>query len=830
MGPYEILSALGAGGMGEVYKARDTRLGRNVALKVLPAEVAHNPARRQRFEQEARAIAALNHPNIVALYDVGNDYLVEELVDGDTLHIEGAMPVRRAIDLAGQIAEGLAAAHSGGIAHRDLKPDNIMVTRDGRAKILDFGLAKVTVFSPGADHPTLTQDGIVMGTVGYMAPEQVRGQASDHRCDIFSFGLVFYEMLTGKPAFHGGSSVEVMHSILAAEPEPLPDTVTPALRQIVDHCLEKSPDRRFQSARDLAFALESLSGTMPQMAPIGAHKRRAMWPVAAAAAVALAAAGLWVGMRIAPQPQPTYARLTFRRGFVSGARFAPDGRTVAYSATWDGDPSDIYTARLETPDARPLGIPGAHLFSISSTGEMAVGLDAVLGAVPGMSPRGTLARLPLSGGAPRVLLGDVEDADWDPKGDRLAVVHVVDGVTRLEYPIGRVLYQATGWIDSIRFSPAGDRIVFADHPLRGDNRGSILTVDLAGAKKVLSIGWEAISGVAWAPGGRELWFVGAVQGNADTLWAVTLTGKQRVLMRSPIGCFLRDVTPDGRALLDAFSSRNEIVWREEGALREHSLTWLADSFPADLSADGKTLLFTEPGLSANYYACLRKTDGSPEVRLGDGEAEALSPDGKWVLATLLNTPPQLALIPTGPGDVQRLPIGKLDYQRFSQWFPGSRRILFAASEPGHSTRLWAQDVFPPGQPRAFTGEGVSLRGNSISPDGKTVAAAGPDGRLALYPVDGSAVQPIPGVEPGEQLVRWSADGNQLLVYASGRMPAQSYKVDLASGVKQAWRIFTPTDPAGALSLYAVYFTPDGKSGVYSFQRTESDLKLMSGLR
>jgi len=833
LGPYEIVAPIGSGGMGEVYRARDRRLGRDVALKVLPRELAEDAARRQRFEQEARAVAALNHPNIVAIYDIGENYFVQELVDGEPLPDDKPVGLRRTIELAGQIADALAAAHARGITHRDLKPSNIMVTRDGRAKILDFGIAKVSQGADGQELSTLTHEGSVLGTLGHMSPEQMRGLPSDHRSDIFSFGLLLYKMLTGRSPFAGKTAIEIVSAMLRDEPQELPAEVPPALRQIVSHCLEKNPENRFQSARDLAFALQTLSGSTTGsrfVAPAVRKKGRLVaWPAVAALALACAAAGIWLGKMLFQQAPPSFTRLTFQRGFVTGARFAPDGRTVAYSATWDGAPSDVYLGRIESPDARPLGLTGAHLFAISSKGEMAIGLDAILGAVPGIPPRGTLARAPLSGGAPRVLLADVEDADWDPAGAELAVAHVVNGVARLEYPAGKVLYETAGYIDSVRVSPAGDRIAFAEHPLRNDDRGSVSVVDLHGRKTTVSSGWETLDGVAWAPGGKDLWFVGSTQGYADTLWATTLSGHRRALMRAPTGCFLRDVRSDGRALVDSYISRNEIVWQQDGDSRQRSLTWLTDSFPNDLSPDGKTLVFTEPALSSNYAVCLRKTDGSAVVRLGDGEGESLSADGKWVLTTLLTSPPQLLLIPTGAGETVRLPQAGLSYQRFAQWFPDSRRILFAAGEAGRGPRLWVQNVWPPDRPRAFTGEGMSLRGNSVSPDGRMVAATGPGGRVALYPVDGGQPRTFPAIEPGEQFIRWSADGRQLFLYTAYRMPATLYKVDAASGLKQKWREFTPSDPAGATTLYAVFLSADTKAGVYSFQRTESSLKLMEGL-
>ena len=860
LGPYEIVGALGSGGMGEVYRARDGRLGRDIALKVLPEAVATHPERLRRFEQEARATAALNHPNILSVFDIGAhddlQYVVSELLDGHDLRAElaqGPVPIKRAVEWATQVCQGLAAAHDKGIVHRDLKPENLFLTRDGRVKILDFGLAKlaegasdgVSVTSTGA---LGTMPGVVLGTVAYMSPEQVKGQTADHRSDIFSFGLVLYELLSGKGAFRAPSAIETMSAILREDPPELPDAVPPAVARVVQRCLEKNPELRFQSVRDLGFALQVLSGSGSASGAGGLRRssltettpdraawltaRGVRWAMVAALALICLVIGFGVGRSAfsrAIEP-PVFTSLTFQRGYVSGARFAPDGRTVAYSATWNGRPSDVYSMRVETPDARALGLSGAHLFAISSGGEMAIALNAFLGAIPGMGPRGTLARVPLAGGAPRVVLTDVEDADWHPNGEQLAVSHVMNSLTRLEYPIGKVLYQTDGWIDSIRFSPDGSRIAFAEHPLRGDDRGGVAVVDLSGTKTLLASGFGQVDGVAWAPGGREIWFCASAPFSADTLFAVTLSGQMRILLRSPAGCFLRDITREGHVLLDYFKSRNEMVWREEGEpIVERSLTWLTDSFPADLSTDGSTLLFTEPGLGTNYQVCLRRTDGSEVVRLGEGEAEALSADGRWVLTTLLTSPPQLVLIPTGAGEVVRFPQVGLDYKRFSQWFPNGQQILFAASEAGRGSRLWIQRVSPPDKPHAISGEGVSIRGESISPDGRTIAAIGPDGKLALFPADGGEVRPIVGAEFGEQLIRWTPDGRRLLVYTSS-IPATISTIDLDRGVRERLREFRPTDATGASFMYAILLTADAKAGVYSFQRTESNLKLMEGLR
>lgn len=335
LGPYEIIAPLGAGGMGEVYRARDRRLGRDVALKILPVEVANDPERRQRFELEARALAALNHPNVIAVYDVGQGYIVGELVDGQPLR--GAkLGLRKAIEVATQIASGLAAAHDAGIVHRDLKPDNIVLTRDGRPKILDFGLAKAQATLATVDQtaPLETEAGVVLGTPGYMSPEQVRGQAIDRRSDIFSFGVILYELLAGRRAFPGETSAESITAILKQEPPELPETVPIALRQVVAHCLEKDAGERFQSARDLRFALSQVAQNTDRGRVRASRSQVNAWVLGALAAVTIIAATVaatrWL-WRDSASPQWSGVLLGGPDRALD-PRLSPDGNLLAVKA------------------------------------------------------------------------------------------------------------------------------------------------------------------------------------------------------------------------------------------------------------------------------------------------------------------------------------------------------------------------------------------------------------------------------------------------------------------------------------------------------------------
>ncbi len=541
LGPYEILAPLGAGGMGEVYRARDTRLDRDVAIKVLPQSVAGDAAALARFEREAKAVAALSHPNILAIHDVGTSdgitYAVMELLEGESLRQrfqEGPLPQRKALEIAREVALGLAAAHERGIVHRDLKPENLFLTSDGRVKILDFGLARqLSLPSAGDTHsPTAapaTEPGTVFGTVGYMPPEQLRGHPADARSDIFSFGAVLYEMCSGRRPFKGDTAIETMNAILKEDPPELSasgHTVAPSVERVVRHCLEKNPGERFQSARDLAFDLASLSGlsTSGASVTVGAvpGRRRLAVPALAAAALALLAAGAlggWLLLRRAPTAQEvSFHQLTFRRGNMLSARFTPDGQTVVYGAAWEGAPAEIFTVRTDGTESRPLGLSRADVGSISSKGDVAILLKRQ--ELFSFQGSGTLARVPLNGGTPREVLEDVFFASWAPNGEDLAVVRrSATGQQQLEYPIGKTLAKAHD-LSLVKVSPRGDLVTVSESD--SSLEYSISVFDSKGGRRTPVSGLSEIWGLAWSPRGDEILYVGGrgrqQQALAPSLW------------------------------------------------------------------------------------------------------------------------------------------------------------------------------------------------------------------------------------------------------------------------------------------------------------------------
>jgi len=856
LGPYEIVAPIGAGGMGEVYRAKDSRLGREVAIKVLPAEYSSDPDRLRRFEQEAKAAGLLNHPNILSVFDIGTHegcpYVVSELLVGETLRERmggTALSTRKSVEFALQIAHGLGAAHEKGIVHRDLKPENIFLTRDGRIKILDFGLAKLTIPEPVsggksqlATREVGTQPGMVLGTVGYMSPEQVRGRDVDHRSDLFSFGAILYEMATGKRAFQRDSTADTMSAILREDPVDPSSTnrsFPSALERIIRHCLEKNAEERFQSARDLAFDLEMISGvsgtTISGQAALPAEAKKTKRSTLVFTLLLLAGiligsgATYWITRSGSRIESPTFQRLTFGRGYVSSARFAPDRQTVLYSASWSGQDSAIFSTRPDSPVSRSLNLPTADLLSISSKGEMAILLDPKF--VSGWVRNGVLARVPIDGGGAREVLDAVQDADWSPDGTQLAVSRNTPTKRRIEFPIGKVIYETEGWLSNVRFSHNGRMIAMMEHMTSGDDRGKVIVMDLEGKKKVLTEEWASESGLAWSPTDDEIWFSASLGGsNQSQLRAVTPDGKQRILTSGAGNLTLQDVSPDGEVLVIQDNRRREMICLAPGEQKERDFSWLDWSFPRNISDDGKFVLFEEQGAGGgqNYSVYLRGTDGSPAVRLGDGFALALSPDGKFALSSLPGKDNEISLLPTGAGQPRKL---ASDFAAVGlnppTWFRDGKTILIRASKAAaDQMRTWIYNL-DSGQSRPLTPEGVFI---VVSSDEKFGVGNCIDGGSCVYRIPNGETEKINGLKPDDQVLNPTSDPQSFFVTSGNSLSKKIEIVNIFTGERKPWKEITPPDVAGVVPPLNIRITPDGNSYVYTYRRVLADLYLAKGLK
>jgi Tol biopolymer transport system component len=854
-GAYEIVGLLGTGGMGEVYRARDPKLGRYVAIKVLGAETLTSPDAVRRVQHEARAASALNHPGIVTVHDIGEFhgqcFIVMELVDGTTLRQllgRGRPPLRRTLQIASELADALAKAHEAGIVHCDLKPENVMLTGEGHVKIVDFGLAKLS--EPGAAGPATdraagdrTTERMVFGTVGYMSPEQASGGAADFRADQFAFGAILYEMATGSRAFHRTTSAETLSMIIRDEPErpldlnpslPLPVTWT------IDRCLSKDPADRYAATRDLAREVQTLRDHASSSNALHAPQLAArMRPRLAAAAIALAtlsvAAAAYFATR-APSPAapttapaPTFQQLTFRRGLVQNARFAPDGQTIVYAAAWDGGPIRLFETRPLGPESRPIGPPSAGLASVSSTGEIALIQNCQLNWARCV---GTLARMPLTGGAPRDVLDDVVIADWTPDGRELAAIQVSLGEYQLQFPIGKPLYRTQGRLEWLAFSPGGNRLAFIEYPLLSDEVGTLKIIDLEGRTTTLGSGWRTVRGLDWSASGDEVWVTGSDRGRSSSLYSVSLTGTKRLLFHAPGDLILMDLFHDHRALLVTTEPRTHMIWTSGADERE--LSWLDWSTAADLSADGKTVLFYEwgEGVGALPSVYVRGVDGSDVVRLGPGKALALSPNGRQALVLQEGPRPQLVVMPTGAGESRPLPAEGLTDFYWARWFPDGRRILIVASDAEAIPRSYIQDT-ETGKLEPIADKGMLAA--LPSPDGRRVLIGDPLGSHVVWPLDGGKPVPIDALSSDDRPIQWSPDGRFLYLRKSeGTNPVLNIeRLNLATGQRQLWKVLAPGDPAGLIGVASgrgeLAMTPDGKAYVFSYWKVMRSLFLSVGL-
>jgi DNA-binding winged helix-turn-helix (wHTH) protein/Tol biopolymer transport system component len=600
--------------------------------------------------------------------------------------------------------------------------------------------------------------------------------------------------------------------------------------------IETVPRRGY---RFVAGLDEAPVDTHPLPPAINGHRHSRATPVfnrallavlAVVIAAILVGSGIFLGRRTTKWQPPDFRRLTASRGTVYSARFAPDGHSIIYAASWDGEPTEIFSTDPKVPGARSLGLSASQLLAVSSSGEMAV-LQPVDGRFL-FGDRGTLGQVPLTGGSPRQLAESVDWADWSADGATLAAVRNVNGKQRLEFPLGHVLYETAGWISHPRISPKGDQVAFLDHPIFPDNKGDVSIVDLEGHKRVVSADWKSVLGLAWSADGTEIWFSAGQAGIERRIYAVDLSGHQRLVFRSPGGVTLQDIASDGRVILTRDEQRVGMMALAPGATTEREVSWRDWSLPTDISGDGNTVLFDEQGVEAGptYTVAVRDMrgdiKGSPPIPLGSGVAGHLSPDGKWATTIVSNA--HLLLLPTGAGTARQIEPGDIQqYWNGAYWMPDSKEIVFSANRRGHEVQCFVQDV-DGGKPRSVTPEGVNFC--KLSPDGRLIAGANLTGGGGwLYPIEGGQPRLIPGLQAGETFA-WSSDPRLLYVYKWRQSPIKVYRLNVLTGQREFFREMTPPDVAGLRGIFEIYFSSDARAYVYGYSRQLSQLYLVNGLK
>lgn len=863
LGPYEVIAPLGAGAMGEVWKARDTRLDREVAVKILPPSLVSDRDRLSRFAREARVLAQLRHAGIAAVHSFeeidGRPLLVMELAEGETLAeriAAGPLPLEEAVGIARQIAGALEAAHDEGIVHRDLKPANVMVTAQGKVKLLDFGLAKAWAAEPGSSPGTEelvtlttqsgqdTAPGLILGTAAYMPPEQARGRSVDRRADIWAFGVVLFEMLTGRQLFAGETISDVLAAVLTREPDwsLLPAGTPAGVRRLLRRCLVRDARNRLHDIGDARLelsdpeAIESTPPTRPGSAFSGFPSRASGWSRATRAAlivafvVTAATVSAFVALRMNQREPPVFRTLTWSHGDIFSARLAPDGQNVVYSASFDGRPLAVYSARVDAIESRTLDLPAGDVVGISRDAEMAL----LIGRrnVGSWKRVGTLAQASLSGGSPRPVLEDVFDADIAPDGKSFAVVRAGTPGQRLEYPIGRVVHRSRGWISHPRISPDGRKIAFLDHDADGDDLGSVSLVDEEGRVVRLSPQLDYSQGLTWSPSGDEIWATSYRVEEGTIMQAYSPSRPARVILRIPSTARIFDAGADGKILMSYDDTHVELEGRLAGDAAIRSYSWWRASVVTGISHDGA--LFAGDGAMAlaqgGNAAFYRRAGGSAPVRLGAGASAGVSPDGRWIFLTPLSgRGTLLSAVPTGPGDPRTFDLAPVEALisgiRVLSFSADGKLLAFAGTSGGGNLRGWVLDLIGGGAPRPVTPEGIDEV--LLAPDGLSIAGVAPGEGVRLFPIAGGGGKPVAGTEKGDLPVAWDSSSGALFVW-DREIPLRVFRVDLATGGRTLALEVQPRDPNGVLYGH-VRFTPDLAYYLFRFRRHTSYLALVGGV-